>query len=525
MGWDFGGSCADAACSRCLPSEDPTDTAGWGTHAAGVVAGQPEVGAGTAGVAPGVRVMALKVAECRPGAQLWDVLAQQHDKRAGGTPTDQAAQQQRLQDGAGPLLLGSAALQALDYSLLNGAHIVLAGWQAGAQLQLGGSSDADGSGSSSPVNATCFVSGAEDGAASTAQAGAGCVAAAQRLLFADALAPLQQAGVLVVTMQGSSPDPEQPPPLPCSMACELDNVLCVAAAASPAGLEATASKDDGSSTSSVPTIANGLSSAVSAQEFFAPLITPAGTTVTGGSGRGISASSGGGAVAGGSRLEAAQCGGGGSWAQLSAPGTDILATWAWGAHAAVSGGSAAASVVAGAAALAWSQLGQELGADASAAALEGLAPAVKQMLLQGGRLATDSSSSSPETARRADLELPVAQFEQEEHEQVQQADDDASVTLLVGGRSGDATPAAAAASAAALRPPRALNILGSLAHASTAAMRGGQPATRSDGAGAALSLQPVLLPPSSTTLACRCLRHTWLISNEDSGRFDTNSMW
>jgi hypothetical protein len=65
LGWDFGGSCADAACSSCLPGPDPTDLSGWGTHAAAVVAAQPEVAAGTAGLAPGTRIMPLKIADCR----------------------------------------------------------------------------------------------------------------------------------------------------------------------------------------------------------------------------------------------------------------------------------------------------------------------------------------------------------------------------------------------------------------------------------------------------------------------------
>jgi hypothetical protein len=60
-GWDFGGSCADTACQRCQAGPDPSDSAGWGTHAAALVAGWEEEVAGTAGLAPDVSIMALKV--------------------------------------------------------------------------------------------------------------------------------------------------------------------------------------------------------------------------------------------------------------------------------------------------------------------------------------------------------------------------------------------------------------------------------------------------------------------------------
>jgi len=43
----------------------PLSLSGWGTHAAAVVAAQPEVAAGTAGLAPGTRIMPLKIASCR----------------------------------------------------------------------------------------------------------------------------------------------------------------------------------------------------------------------------------------------------------------------------------------------------------------------------------------------------------------------------------------------------------------------------------------------------------------------------
>jgi hypothetical protein len=86
---------------------------------------------------------------------------------------------------------------------------------------------------------------------------------------------------------------------------------------------------------------------------------------------------------------------------LLVPGKNILGGWAWGGHAAVSGGSAAAAVAAGAAALIWSNLGLTLGAEASgAAAHEGLAQLVKQMLIEGG-INSDAGGSSHSSADRS----------------------------------------------------------------------------------------------------------------------------
>ena len=87
------------------------------------------------------------------------------------------------------------------------------------------------------------------------------------------------------------------------------------------------------------------------------------------------------------------------WEQLTAPSHNILAGWAWAGHAAVSGGSAAAAVAAGAAALTWSALGGALGAEASAAALEGLAEQVKQFMMDG-------SSSNNNSVGAGSLNLP-----------------------------------------------------------------------------------------------------------------------
>ncbi|WIA34710.1 hypothetical protein OEZ86_013021 [Tetradesmus obliquus] len=120
MGWDFGGSCADDACSRCTPGPDPSDMAGWGTHAAAVIAAQPEVASGTAGIAPGVRVMALKVADCSSGTQLGDWAVHQG---LGSTEGSSSERHLRGHGPAHPVLLASAAVQAFDYALLNGAHV------------------------------------------------------------------------------------------------------------------------------------------------------------------------------------------------------------------------------------------------------------------------------------------------------------------------------------------------------------------------------------------------------------------
>lgn len=65
-GWSFGGTCADAACSRCIPGPDTSDVAGWGTHGAGTIAGQSlRVAGASPGVAPGVSIMPLQVSDHR----------------------------------------------------------------------------------------------------------------------------------------------------------------------------------------------------------------------------------------------------------------------------------------------------------------------------------------------------------------------------------------------------------------------------------------------------------------------------
>jgi hypothetical protein len=90
--------------------------------------------------------------------------------------------------------------------------------------------------------------------------------------------------------------------------------------------------------------------------------------------------------------------------ELLAPGSNIMGGWAWGSHAAVSGGSAAAAVAAGAAALTWSNLGLALGAEASgAAALEGLGQLVKQLLVEGGSSSSSRSAASSGGSSSSDM--------------------------------------------------------------------------------------------------------------------------
>lgn len=494
MGWDFGGACADVICSFCAPGPDPTDSVGWGTHAAAAIAAQPEVASGTAGIAPGVRVMPLKVADCRHGTQLWDVTTQQGglvkrlDPDDSSSSSSDAQQQQASRQEVGPTLLGSAAVQALDYALLNGAHIVLAGWSAGQLVD-----------SSSAPN--CFMAtGAAAGDA------AGCVAAVQRALFLDALKPLQEAGVLVVTMQDSASasgtaeatGAGASAPLPCSLSCDLDNVVCVAASTVVLPPNGTRS---------------GLADVMSAAEFFAPLAGPQSSnffglvgSTAGEEDRGDGSSRGDGdlhsdAAGPGSsiRLAALSCdaarSSSGAWAQLRSPGTDILAGWAWGSHAVLSGSSAAASVTAGVAALAWSRLGQTLGADASPGAFEGLGQQVKQELLQGSSISMRSSSSSG-PSNSSDVSTDTI------------AVGSSDKRSFIKGKSSSA--GSAAPDAAAGTTTLELDLLGALQQGSRAPE--------------VVTLQPAVLDPS-VTCAARSLRYTWHIQRDGEGPYDTNAMW
>jgi len=530
MGWDFGGSCGDITCSFCVPGPDPTDAAGWGTHAASVIAAQPEVASGTAGIAPGVRIMPLKIADCRHGTQLWDVAAQQgglqqasqHSDEGPETPAAQAAAQQleakaQMQQDSGPVLLGSAAVQALDYALLNGAHIVVAGWSAGPLLDITGGCYLD------PTAA------AQHGLSSAAaRGGSGCVEAVQQQLFLDVLRPLQQAGVLVITTQAGSSSssskagaPAAGPPLPCSLSCELDNLLCVSASSAlvpPAGSK------------------GGLVDVVSAADFFAPLINQHSSSyyswVDSGSNSDAGNSSAedygddssstdesdvdsdaddtsdrrGAAVSSGLKLAALSCEsaqGRSSWAQLSAPGTDIMAGWSWGSHAVVSGGSAAASVAAGVAALAWSKLGQTLGAEASPGALEGLGQQVKQGLLQGSSISGSSSDG------RGGAAALVASRAAASGSSNASFTEDAAVEVPAGAQIERSSSSSSSGLSTAV-PGLELDLFGAL-HGSSQAP--GQ-----------VLLQPSVMPPGITS-ACRALRYTWHILNDESGDYDTNAMW
>jgi hypothetical protein len=440
--------------------------------------------------------MPLKVADCRHGTQLWDVATQQGSLVKGldsdsAAEVAQADQQQQARQEAGSTLLGSAAVQALDYALLNGAHIVLAGWSAGELI----------SSSSGSSAGQCFMGAASTIAqglnAASAADGSGCVAAVQRELFLDALKPLQEAGVLVVTMQDSASiggasavAADAGVHLPCSLSCDLDNVVCVMASTvvlPPNGSRA------------------GLTDVLSAAEFFAPLTSQHSSSYygltldedlleqksEGDSSKATSSAAGGDAAAasatGSLKLAALSCdqrGGrtSGTWAQLRAPGTDILAGWAWGSHAVVSGSSAAASVTAGVAALAWSRLGQTLGADVSPGAFEGLGQQVKQELLQGSSIST---------------------------------------------RSGGTDAAAGVAAISTAKRSSIMNRAPGVEHGSDGAMLELDlfgTLQQSSRAPDAVALHPAVLSPGVTSVS-KSLRYTWHIQGDDSGPYDTNAMW
>jgi hypothetical protein len=456
MGWDFGGSCADAACTRCTPGPDPTDMTGWGTHAAAVIAAQPEVASGTAGIAPGVRVMALKVADCRSGTQLGDWAVQEELGSTAGSSSSSSERQLQGHGAAHPVLLASAAVQAFDYAVLNGAHIVLAAWRAGSILDAASSdsTSADAAGSADNATASTAASeqdidcllGSADVTSAAPNSSSACLAAVQRLLFLDALQPLEQAGVLVVTMHPDDNDTSSSStsaaasdtsaaPMPCSLGLELSNVLCVASApaqaasaqplatdiapteffadliydlssdATPPAANSNDSSDSSSSsgnatdsssansTDSAASSGNGnvtghYSNAPDADDSAAP--DQEANTITSVGGAGVSPEAG---VARTLLLAP-------SPVALLAPGRNIMGGWAWGGHAAVSGGSAAAAVAAGAAALTWSNLGQVLGAEASgAAALEGLGQVVKQVLVESS--SSDAANSAQSRVSRS----------------------------------------------------------------------------------------------------------------------------
>lgn len=391
MGWDFGGSCADAVCTACIPGPDPSDVTGWGTHHAAVIAAQPEVTAGSSGLAPGVRVMALKVSDCSAGLHLGDYGSQQLAEGFKSVVNSGTQSSSEEAVAAGPMLRGSAALQALDYAWSNGAHVVLAAWQAGSLIDTSAPGAAVSSDTSSQEElmpcalgeGTAAAAGLQAGLA-TAETAAACLASVQRLVFEDALKPLDQAGVLVITMQqdnGDDRSSSSSASIPCALGLEMTNVLCV-------GPSKTLQGDP-----------NGLDMRAEAFTYFGPLLytmnrnltaeaeerneiaSPANTSNSGTASHSQSAY----------EVQLVQ-----HQMQLSAPASNILAGWAWGSHAVVSGGSSAAAVAAGAAALTWSALGQALGAAAAPGALEGLGHLVKQFLLAGSNAQQASRGSNVE---------------------------------------------------------------------------------------------------------------------------------
>lgn len=395
MGWDFGGSCNDAACSPCTPGPDPSDVAGWGTHAAAVIAAQPEVTSGTSGIAPGVRVMALKISDCRTGTQLGDYSSQQ--LAAGYQSVNDVGRDSKewAALSAGPALLGSAAVQAFDYAVLNGAHIVLAAWQAGDIIDDSLGATAEGSTPSNSTAQSLCVLGADAAAAAGVAGGAdvnangtaaACIAAVQELIFRDAIKPLEQAGLLVVTMQPDTADSSSTAAtVPCKLGQDISNVLCV------------------SSSQATESSANALNEQAPASEFFDALIYTMNRNLTAEAEERNTVQppdmvSNNGTVSFRQDAQRDSDSSNKQLVQLMAPGNNILAGWAWASHAEVSGGSAAAAVAAGAAALTWSALGQALGAQASARAHEGLGRHVRQLLSSASSGQASAVSSGGGTA-------------------------------------------------------------------------------------------------------------------------------
>jgi hypothetical protein len=390
--------------------------------------------------------------------QLGDWAVQQQEQLSGTAGSSEvagaggSARELAGHGAAHPVLLASAAVQAFDYALLNGAHIVLADWRAGSILddsssRYAAAADATASSTSSQQQANCVL-GAEAAENINSTSSSACLAAVQRLLFLDALQPLEQAGVLVVTMHpddaessssgsgsaSAAADDTAAAPLPCSLGLELTNILCVASAPAeaassqplaadvapavffeeliydlndegtppPASTSDSSSSDnnatDSSSANTTDSANSGNGNAIAhysnapdADDDAAP--DQETNTITSVAGAGVSPEAG----VTRSLLLAP------SPVALLVPGKNILGGWAWGGHAAVTGGSAAAAVAAGAAALIWSNLGLRLGAEASgAAAHEGLAQLVKQMLIEGGSSSSSSSDAGGSGASTAD---------------------------------------------------------------------------------------------------------------------------
>jgi hypothetical protein len=160
------------------------------------------------------------------------------------------------------------------------------------------------------------------------------------------------------------------------------------------------------------------------------------------------------------------------------------------------------------AALAWSKLGQTLGADASAAAFEGLGQLVKQQLLQGSSVtarggstgssggAGASSGDSSTTSTSAFVPVGVAGGT---------SGNEAKRSSLV-----DSTSSYSASAAAPGDVSLDLDLFGTLQHSARAPE--------------VVTLQPAVLS-DSTTAAVKSLRYSWHIQGDDTGPYDTKSMW
>jgi len=342
----------------------------------------------------------------------------------------------------------------------NGAHIVLAAWQAGLPLAVedGSASPAASNSSSSSTaastTAAAVVTSAPGGSAPAAAAAAAqdevsCVlgraaaaaagltnstgppdspacAAALEHLFTEALAPLDKAGVLLVTLgmpgsesvaaasgsaaAGDDSDSHMSPPpqlsaLPCALAGRFSTVLCVNAedAAADHDLADSVSAETyfealnpepegfGASSDSSSTPGPGSSKPPSAA-----MVTPQklSNAVEGAGGQVPLLQS---TIAVGNRSSNYTGSSSSALTTVTAPGSLIRAGWSWGSHAVVSGSSAAAAVAAGAAALTWSNLGQSLGGEASAGAFEGLGQMVRQLMLDSAYSTASSSRTFSDT--------------------------------------------------------------------------------------------------------------------------------
>eukprot|EP00879_Flechtneria_rotunda_P033103 GHRR01036636.1.p1 GENE.GHRR01036636.1~~GHRR01036636.1.p1 ORF type:complete len:1113 (+),score=386.06 GHRR01036636.1:209-3547(+) len=146
-GYSFLGACLDGlfdmfgSCQECTHSSDITDTAGHGTHMAGIIAAVRNNGVGMTGAAPNVKVMILSVADCIDGT-----------------------------------IYASAVAQAMDYALKMGAHVLSCSFSNSFPLAL------QPSGPPGPWDTS----------------------SSQTATFVRAAKPLETAGVLIVAAAGNS---------------------------------------------------------------------------------------------------------------------------------------------------------------------------------------------------------------------------------------------------------------------------------------------------------------------------------